>query len=527
MPKTKKGPLVPPNTISSKTIVFDKPFDATIPGIHLPAGSISDGLNVIRQANMSIGWERRGGTTRYNTSPIASQPILGIWQYANQEHGLNQFYAQCNDAVYYSSDNPPSTVGSFGSSLHSVTSGTSSLFGEKINDDMIWAGAGTTPFAYSGGTAYPDTVLTDFDGSGNTLYTTGYDRLRDKRTSTYLTIAAYSSSVSYWTYFGYRRPIEAISLDFLTGSTNDNLSSVTIQAMRNGWAGVAGLVDGTAQTSSGATTLYKDGRISWTYSSADRPYLLPGTANQLYWYRAGVSASIDTVIAHRARVHDRCTAMSNLSSGYWDITLGCMLSTVTGWENYTPEVTAGSDSEYVSLDGSTKLYVGFANPAFAVRLLTVNGYSNLSTSVYLKDIKYWNGLSFAAITGVTQDGTRYGNYALGQSGVIQWDGNNILEQRRPLGSITTPLYWYELTWSATLPDVRVWEIAQLEKADSFPGFTQYEGVFEYNGRAAFWPARSYANGIDFAQIGYPHINNGPLRGSSGPIFWHDFNERPL
>jgi len=667
-------------TGAPRSIVFDGKLEKLAPSIALQDGSVKELRNVQRpNPTVPLGWDRRTGNTKYNTTAIASDEVKGIFQYVNAEHDIHAFYAQCGDAIYTGSTSPPSegtflsstasgreahndgnaasdpygnesgtttgfthvgldsgnsfyanptavavgsyslcangneagappmdtrfykdigtdwslvdggrytisfswrhvgaggdwfvrlassTNGASGQDLadmvestdttfvsvtytftystsyrylvfkehggtndggvyvdnlslrehfdYSMDSGTSPLFGERINDDMVWAGTGTTPFAYSGGATYPDAFLVKHE-TGTTLYVDGWDRVRDKRQDTNISLVAHSgaSEMMYW---GFRRRLDGFTLDVLSGGTEIG-GGVTLEARRSGtWTAVSNL-----------TTLSTDTRVvaSWDASIDDDPYLLPGTKTHLYWYRSGVTNDVtDGIKAWRVRINDRMEEMTNLWSGYYDIALGCLLSSVTGYTDYSGEVTDGTDAEYVDVGGLTTsyaLYVGFANPAFGIKLNIVPENPNLGTSCTLSTVKYWDGSNNTwTSVGTIQDGTSYNGYALGQSGTVQWDGGSIHEDKRVLGGILTPLYWYELKWSVTLPsDVYIWEVAQLEKPSTIPPFPKYDGVIESNGYAVYWPGNRFKNGLDFAQMGYPYIKNGPLQGQSGPIF---------
>uniref|UniRef100_A0A6M3KUJ3 Uncharacterized protein n=1 Tax=viral metagenome TaxID=1070528 RepID=A0A6M3KUJ3_9ZZZZ len=512
-----------PDENFSKSYIFDKKLDRTTPSLLLPEGSIVEGLNIGRPHSVPVGWERRGGTTRFNTTPIASAQVKGVFQCINPEHDIQAFYAQCNDNVYTGNTVPPSTTSSFGSLIYSLDSGTSPLFGMKINDDMVWAGTGNTPFAHSGSSAYPDAFYVKHE-TGNTIYVDGYDKVRNNRSDTNILLPQHSGA-SEFAYIGFRRRLSGFSIDLVPGVTNTMASGLTIAALRNGsFIGVSNLKDGTASPS-GVTTLYENlGHISWDASTEDDPYLLPGTKDHMYWYRAGVTADVTNgILAYQIKVNDRCEDITNLWSKLYWLASGCLKSTVTGFVDYSGEVTDGTDAEYAELDNlatTQALYIGFTNKTFGLNVKLVPGETNVQTQGHVR-IYYWNGgnNNWTEITGTTNDGTSSNGYPLTQSGVIQWDGQSIQEDERTLGGFVLPLYWYKLQWSITMPaSVQVWEVAQLEKPDTIPPFPDYDFVVEYNGRAVWGPGHEFKMGLDFSQEGYPHVMNGPKAGSTGNIF---------
>jgi len=494
----------------SKSILFSGKLEKTAPSIALEAGTITELRNMQRPSPaVPIGWERRGGTTRYSTSRMAQSVVGGIFQITNDEFNINKVFTQNNQSIYMAENSD--VVVSLGTNIYSLDSGVSNAFGEKINDDMIFAAAGNTPWAYSGASAYPDAFLVSHE-TGNTLYADGWDRVRDKRQDTNIILVEHSGA-SEMMYYGFRRRLSGFTIDTLSGGT-DIGSGITLEARRSGdWAAVAGFA-----TLSTTTKVI----ASWTASGLDEPYLLPGTKNQLYWYRSGVTNDVPNGIkAWRVRVNDRCEEMTNLWSGYYQIAVGAMKSTVTGYQDYLGEITDGTDVNYMdvgALTTSYAAYFGFINPASGIKLNIVNGYENSSTAM-TATVYYWDSVNGWVTVGTIEDGTSMNGYALGQSGLIMWDGSQIHEDKRALGGSLTPLYWYQVKWSVTVPsDTRIYEVAQAQKPETIPPFPKYSCVRESNGYAVFGPSVYYKNGIDFAQMGWPHIINGPLRGMSGPIF---------
>ena len=237
----------------------------------------------------------------------------------------------------------------------------------------------------------------------------------------------------------------------------------------------------------------------------------------------------DDLQLHQVKVSDEIEPITNLWSGYWDIALGCLLSSTTGYTDYSGEVSDGTDINYLDvgeLESGLTVYVGFATPAHGINIRIAGGYNNNDTDNYI-NIHYWSGNknNWTPISGTTTDGTSgtttgsTPHISLYQTGAIQWDGTLTDEQSRILGGINTPLFWYGLTWKYDMPDdIRIWEINCAEKPENNYTFPEYGGVFEYNGRAMFWPGDKYKHGLDFSQDGYPHIFNGPKAGSTGNIF---------
>jgi len=508
-----------PDENFSKSYIFDKALDRTTPPLLLPEGSIVSGLNIRRPYGVPVGWERRGGTTRFNTSAIAAEQVKGVFQYINAEQNIHTFYTQCNNVIRTGNTVPPNTTASFGSSLYTLDSGTSPLFGMKINDDMVWAGTGNSPFAYSGASAYPDAFYVKHE-TGNTIYVDGWDKVRNDRKDTNILMPQHSGTSEY-AYIGFRRRLSGFSID-LTGTVNALTSGLTIQAYRNGaWTPVSNRIDG---TESGGKTLSQSGHISWDASALDDPYLLPGTKDHLYWYRSSVTADVtDGVLAYQVKVNDECEDITNLWSKLYWIASGGLKSTVTGFVDYSGEISDGTDSEYADISElaiDQAFYVGFTRKAFGLNIKMVSDSTNVQEVAHVR-IYSWDGGAndWAEVSGATYDGTSDNGFPMTQSGIIQWDGQSIQEDTRILGGFVLPLYWYKLEWSVAMPDeVYVWEVSQLEKPHTVPPFPEYDFVAEYNGRAMWGPGVEFKRGLDYSQAGYPHIMNGPDAGSTGDIF---------
>ena len=515
---------IPQAQKTRKSVVFAGKLDRTTPSILLESGSVKELLNMRRPfPGVALGWAARSGTTKHNTTAIAGTEVKGLFQYVNKDFGTRIFTAQTNDAIYLSDIDPPATGASFGSSIYTLTAGTSPAFADHINDDWVGAATGTTPWAWSGGTTYPDGFLVKHE-TGTTLYVDGWNLVRNNRKDSNISLMNHSGA-SEVVYFGFRRRLDGILLDFVTGATNVLAAGVSVQAWDSGtsaWSGVASLTDNTDGTG-GVSTFYESGSITWTYDATDDPYLLPGTNVHQFWYRMTVDNDIDDgTKVYRVRVNDEIQAITSLWSGFYDLAVGALKSSVTGFTDYTGDVTDGTDVNFIDISSlltTEAMYVGFVEPAFGVYLQMVPGKTNLGTAANLQ-VKYWDGGGNAwTSVNAVQDGTSFGGYPLGQTGIIQWDGRSFNEDKRVLGGGIIPLFWYELTWTAALPaDIQIWEIAQAAKPGTIPPVEHYDGVIEFNGRALWWPGKHWKNGVDFSQDSMPHILTGQRAGQTGPIF---------
>ena len=502
---------LPPDPEIYSAYLFSGPLDRTSPYPALETGSVQELLNMVRPTPRTpLGWKARSGTTKHNTTALGAFTIDSLHSYYNKDHGTRVFLAQANDNIYSATTYPPDSGIAFGSSVFTLQSSVSPIFSDTIGDDWVGAGSGETPFAWSGTTAYPDAFL--MDRSGETYYQSGWKQVRNNDQTRYMTFIQDAGETCY---VGFRRRVDSVYLNFISGATNSLESGVSVYAWRsNAWTEVTGLSDSTA---SGATPFYVSGSLSWTYSDLDDPLLLPGTTSHLFWYKISVTADItDGVKAYRARVTEDCDSIESLWSGQWDLSIGAKKSTVTGYQDYTADMNDGATYTTVDLSGESIFYVGFANPAFAILLQVIADEANEGTASSVTAY-YWSGVNNDWVSvGTVSDGTSENGYALTRSGFIQWDGRSFDEDSRELGGDGISKYWYKLEWTAVFgATMSVWEVAQAQKPDKI---RFYDGVGNYNGRALYWPGKYNKSGVDFSNEGKAYIITGPQAGTTGNIF---------
>jgi len=522
-----ESPKLPADNSHVKSFLFSGKLDRV--QTFGEGSGVQDLQNMVRpNPNVPLGWMCRSGVTEHNSTALGTETIESLHAYYNTDMDTNHFFAQYDNAIYEATNYPPTAGGTtFGSSVYSIPGSPGLVFADQINGDWVAAASGVSPFAWSGGTAYPDGFLVQRDSSENT-YDDGYDFVRDNDDATYI-VAVQDSGTTQVMYVGFRRRIDGVALTFVTGQTNALTAGVTVHARRSGaWVGVTGLTDGTSEGDSGTTTFYEDGSLTWTHSDDDQAYVLPGTQDHLFWYKIYTDADVtDDIRIARVRVTDDCEAITNLWSGFYNAMGGCLVSSVTGYTDYSPDVTSSSDANYADVGNMTTayaLYFGTLEKAFGLHLKMVNGNENTSTALTMT-VKYWDAVGEAWTTvGTITDGTSLGTYSLGQSGTVQWDGSGFTEDKRSLGGILTRMYWYQVTFNATVPaDVYIYNAGYCEKPDTFP---KYDGVIEYNGRAVWWPGHEHENALDFSYgpilgaglPGLPHVMNGTGAGSTETIF---------
>jgi hypothetical protein len=523
--ETAPGVFPDDTPIFSRSYIFNQPLDRTTPFVGLTPPSLSEAQNMKRPAaGVPVGWIMRNGMTKHNSTTLGANTINSLHEYVNKDFETYCLLAQYNDTdIHLAASEPPTAGAVFGTKVYTATGATGPAFGDHINDDWVVAADGASPFTWSGGVAYPDGFYVDHDVvGGENAYNDGYLLVRNDSTNSSITflqdVAANNEA-----YIGFRRPLNSFDLYF--GSTKNSVAAtMSVSYWEDdgtpAWTAVSNLADGTA---SGGATMAQNGEVAWDADPSDEtPRLLDGTRNQLYWYKITVTepnADItDSVKVYKCTIADDVSAMENLWSGYLVLTVGCLMDAGSGYVDYAGEVTDGTDATYIEMDSfatGSKLYVAFVDKAFGINVGMVASSPNSSASTVT--VKYWDSASDTwTSVGSVVDGTSDGTASLAQSGMISWTGSNFTEDKRVLGGVTVPLYWYELTWSAQLSsDVQIWEVSQAEKPDSV---SEYKGVIEYNDRAVWWPGSLSKSALDFSQSGFPHIMNGPDSGSTGPLF---------
>lgn len=491
-----------------------------------------DKLGVQELSNMKrpspaskMGWRSRSGTTRLATNPISGITISGIYRHSVPDLQIDTMFLQgdtaTTTAIYQTNILPPNTFASFGTALYTINqSGVSPLLGQKIGDDFIWAGAGTTPFAYSGASAWPDSFMVTHE-SGSTLYVNGYDKVRDNREDTHIVLMQHSGT-SEVVYIGFRRRLTGLQFDFLTGATNSVEGGVSVYAMRGGtWTHVSNLRD---TTKTGTTSFWQSGHLAWDYSALDQPYLLPNTTHHYYFYKLTATSDFtDSIKTWRVKVNDVCEPVTNLWSGLYYLPTSFVVSSGSGGTEYVSEVITGNDANYANIGTmptTQSLYVGSTVPLMGVYFQFVPGYVNQGTACTV-NIAYWNGSAntWTSVSGATVDGTSAGGASLNHTGAIQWDGSSFVEDRREFNTSLLSIYYYRFTWSATLPaNIQIWDVGVIEKPRPVPLFPTYDFVLEYNGMAAYGPGFDYRHGIDLSETGRHYVMNGERATSTGNIF---------
>jgi len=493
-------------------------LNRTAPYLSMEPGSVQELLNMVRPSPGAPGWKTRAGTTKHNTTTLGAHEVKSLHNYYNKDSNTQYLFAQFNDAIYSATNIPPTAGATFGSSIYSLTASSGTAFSATVGNDVVFAADGSCPFIFAG-ISYADGVLIDRNVTGE-YYQNAWSETRNADTTDYVT---FISGTTDYVYVISHRRLDTIYLSFASTYVNDETADATVYTRQAGdWAAVESLNDNGVTTSGKAFA--KSGALTWTYSANDESYILPNSNIQGFIYRIGTSAALTAGIRlYQVRVDGDAQKLTPLWDSMWMPATGCFVSGTTTYEDFTYEVTDGSEYSYVLMDGFTTIYVGFVQPVTAI-YIQITSDTNNDTVANTPTTYYWNSATpdFTTV-GSLDDSSTQGGFSLTRDGIIQWDGDNISENERNFGGNPIQMYWYKIIWSSAFADtdadedeLGITEISGAYKPNTI--LKKYDGVASYNGRAVFWPGKFYENGLDYTAEGKAWITQGIDAGMTGGIF---------
>jgi hypothetical protein len=278
------------------------------------------------------------------------------------------------------------------------------------------------------------------------------------------------------------------------------------------------LVDGTA---SSGDSLGQSGDITWTAPGDESKTDIQATPG--YAYRFGWSTALDaSVTITGLTAHSPMAPVANIWNGMHEPPVGCYVYDGTDHTDAMAYVNNMVQSQYADLSGATtsyKFYVGFVQRINKVILHPAADGKNAATAT-ITDVKYHNASGTATSVGSVTDTTITGGKTLSQKGYLSWDDpGKENEKMITIGGDDVPMYWYEITFSATLTDpTYIYFVQGIPLVDDpDPSF----GVFAYKRRAWQIAPRNKENQVRYSAADLPNVWNGL---DSGYIA---FGERPL
>lgn len=424
--------------ILSLSVPFSEKLNRSAPFTALPPGSISEAKNMKRIApGIPSGWTARKGMTQHNSTAIGASTIDSLYQYVNKDFGTRIFAAQYGKTGIYSSTNDPPTSGTtFGTSIYTATGASGIAVCDHINDDWVCAVEGGDPFAWSGGTAYPDGFV----------------------------VAEKFSSVS-------RNLVENGSFS-VSGSPAQGWSeSQCVGAITSG--GYVG--DGLEVTMDATTPLSYPGvyqnvpvapSTSYDFKSTSKAI----TASAYVEFRQfdsawGSGTSTTQINSTTDWVSDSDTVTTDADAAYVRVILNSLDDTVSAFDNIQ---IIGTGSKTVYRDGyeqvrnndtgssiifvqaaaaTEQAYIGFRRPIDGVYLYLGSTKNSVAATMSVAAIR--NG-TWTNVSGLS-DGTASSGKTLAQNGAITWTANSS-DDPYVVETTTDQLYWYRFTVSANITD---------------------------------------------------------------------------
>lgn len=489
--------------------MFKEPFkgnyDGVTPATLLPVGAISDGLN-IRKIGEGGGWKPRKGCTLHNTTTLGSEDVLSLHQYTHPRNSDYHFLAQYNGNLYDSTNDPPASGTTFGSSIVSSLSTTVPGFSTMVDEHFFYADGSGRPTVWGGDNPFCSGFIAHYDIANDGTPDTYVDYTRevtDERTETYATLRADGDDVFY---VCSPEIASAIYLDFGTGV---NAQAVTCKV----WSWQAGAWDDRssdaawddATDSPAGTTFAIDGWITWTVQTIDTMSVIGGIMG--YWYKVTTSGALTAgVQILGCKVKFAASLMTNKWNGVYEYPTGVRFYDASTEEyiDNTGKVLNESTSQYMQLgvmQTGDFILVKTAEPITGIGFGMVAGYIQ-DDNAQIDQIDVWTGIAWTAVTTGIIDGTldETADSSFFQTGVVWFNAAAVAAKRRTFDWDSVPGYWYRVSIDAatTDTDIRVFSMATAMYPDVLP---KVKGVIEFKNRLFVWGDPEYPNRLRYSANG--------------------------
>ena len=311
------------------------------------------------------------------------------------------------------------------------------------------------------------------------------------------------------------RPLQSVGVTVET--PNASASTLTAQYWNgSAWTAVSNISDG---TTSGGVALAQDGDVTWdsTVGAAD-----PKHFEGVYFYAYMLILSAGSADVSHVTVDAPLQPLVDIWDGVFRVCTQFQAERSSEYEDYTLEVNEESSVLYPicalcgGLTATDAVIVQFSNRASAIRFKMSAENSNSNASVMT--VKYWDGDSWVAVTGL-EDGTDVSGATLGQTGVVSWsppdDGDE--HERHLFGSTG---YCYEITFSATLSTGTGTDGTSVDLCQGLPAqlsIPAYSFAADYKGSLMLMDRQDSTerNRVDFSMPFAPDVFNGDLSSMQG------------
>jgi len=471
-------------------------YDGVTAPTLLPVGGLSGGQNV-RKVSAAGAWKPRKGVSTHNTTAIASASVLSMHQYTHPRLSDYHFLAQCNSNLYDSTDDPPASGTTFGSSIFASASSSKPGFSDTIGDLFMYADGGGAPVLWGGDEPFCSGFLS-YDSS-SVRYTDSTRWVTDNKSGTSGIVLGAASDILY---VCSPEIAEGIKLDLGT-NVNATARTATLKSWQSGAWSDRSATDGTA---SGGATLAIDGSFTWTRSANDTMRVLGGIMG--YWYQISFSGALsNSVDVIACQVNFDMVTVSNKWDGVFQTPLAIRFYDQSAGQgiDYTGKLSNESTSQYLQLDAATTsdyIFVKSAEPLTGIGIGVVDGYENTGDSqiTAASGIEHWDGDSWvtnAVLSDETLDTGADSSFAA--TGVVWWNATGVTDKKTTIPNDSIPGYWYKIKWDAApdnaADDVRVYYIVTVP----FPeALGTYDGVVEFKSRALIWGDEEFPNRLRYS-----------------------------
>lgn len=395
-------------------------------------------------------YETRKGYTKLNTTAYnaSSDSPLNIYQFVKGKVSENHFFVQFGNGNLQESTNaPPTTQTTFGSTVFAGSSGQIPASFTNISDIMIYSNGADQHQIYAGQTQKISAFVVVKDTGTHDLFPDLGEDYTDELTDNDSTTVAVLDSLGDLSsdydaiYIMTKTPIDLFNVTVSAANGTASTLAFAYWNSSSGWANTS-ITDNTAD---GGATLAQSGTIVSSLAADERALEVPRYmfGQSGFWYRLSLSAGdLDSETEISALTYDAetFTSMVNVWNGVPTDLIEAHFydDDEAQYDLYAAETITLSD-----MTSSDALYVSSAYPL-------EGAYHNFGATPNTDGTptiswQYWDGSAWQDLTET--DGT--GNWT--ESGWMWW-GRQTDEQKRQFRNTQYYAYWYKITVSTTLSD---------------------------------------------------------------------------
>lgn len=366
----------------------------------LPYGAFS---NIENLRPTHPGFKKRGGMSRYNTTPYSTSRIVALYQYRKARVDSKYFLIQAGDGKLVANTGatmPPATTTTLGTAIHTGSTG-SNMFPASfcnVDDHLIYSNCLDQHQIFRGESTYVDSFIVK---TGTTTLATIPDQGEDYSTevrnssSSHVAVLDGLDTAANKEYFFIRTVVPAASFTVTMNAVNGTASTLSVYYWKNDstWAAVSGLSDGTE--TGGDTTLAQSGDITFTAPTDEQSRFMYGRTG--FWYRFQVSAALDAEVEITSVTYeDTVQDLQNVWDGVPVDPVEVQVEGSTQWDTYgAGAVNLGG------LTGGKKIVLIATDPIEGI--FADPGSTPNDTGTTISSLKYWDGAAFTTVGTVVDE----------------------------------------------------------------------------------------------------------------------------